>query len=60
MHSKENHIMFYSPQMFPVHPDFLDLSDKNLCQEDTLTNLDLYVLTNLFQPLCHNGLLSPT
>jgi hypothetical protein len=36
--------MFSSPQMFPVHADFLDLSDKNLCQEDALTNLGLYVL----------------
>jgi hypothetical protein len=65
MHSKENHIMFSPPQMFPVHADFLDLSDKSLCQEDALTNLGLYVLRrstdyNLFLPLCHNGLLSPT
>jgi hypothetical protein len=36
--------MFSSPQMFAVHADFLDLSDKNLCQEDALTNLGLYVL----------------
>jgi hypothetical protein len=36
--------MFSPTQMFPVHADFLDLSDKNLCPEDALTNLGLYVL----------------